>query len=96
MISFDVFPEGWDKRYCLNVLDDERFDTIHFFGNETTPVSTTCSPLTWLLSPHSVVPVVLQRLPQPFSGAQVGGALRVFAAANGGSLQDADSPRRLC
>nr|XP_030118768.1 phosphomannomutase 1 isoform X2 [Taeniopygia guttata] len=38
MISFDVFPEGWDKRYCLNVLDDERFDTIHFFGNETTPV----------------------------------------------------------
>ncbi|XP_031456129.1 phosphomannomutase 1 isoform X2 [Phasianus colchicus] len=37
MISFDVFPEGWDKRYCLNVLDDERFDTIHFFGNETTP-----------------------------------------------------------
>ncbi|XP_067998659.1 phosphomannomutase 1 isoform X1 [Melanerpes formicivorus] len=37
MISFDVFPEGWDKRYCLNVLDDERFDTIHFFGNETSP-----------------------------------------------------------
>ncbi|XP_009573659.1 PREDICTED: phosphomannomutase 1-like, partial [Fulmarus glacialis] len=28
---------GWDKRYCLNILDDERFDTIHFFGNETTP-----------------------------------------------------------
>jgi len=46
MISFDVFPEGWDKRYCLNVLDDERFDTIHFFGNETTPVS-------MLLSPHA-------------------------------------------
>ncbi|XP_066489674.1 phosphomannomutase 1 [Tiliqua scincoides] len=37
MISFDVFPEGWDKRYCLNILDDERFDAIHFFGNETTP-----------------------------------------------------------
>lgn len=47
MISFDVFPEGWDKRYCLNVLDDERFETIHFFGNETTPVS---MPHTWLLS----------------------------------------------
>lgn len=44
MISFDVFPEGWDKRYCLNVLDDERFDTIHFFGNETTPVSMPCLP----------------------------------------------------
>lgn len=50
MISFDVFPEGWDKRYCLNVLDDERFDTIHFFGNETTPVSIPCSPLAWPLS----------------------------------------------
>uniref|UniRef100_A0A8C0JET3 Phosphomannomutase n=2 Tax=Chelonoidis abingdonii TaxID=106734 RepID=A0A8C0JET3_CHEAB len=37
MISFDVFPEGWDKRYCLDILKDERFDTIHFFGNETTP-----------------------------------------------------------
>lgn len=44
MISFDVFPEGWDKRYCLNVLDDERFDTIHFFGNETTPVSAPRTP----------------------------------------------------
>lgn len=39
MISFDVFPEGWDKRYCLNILEDEKFDVIHFFGNETTPVS---------------------------------------------------------
>ncbi|XP_034259074.1 phosphomannomutase 1 isoform X1 [Pantherophis guttatus] len=37
MISFDVFPEGWDKRYCLNILEDEKFDVIHFFGNETTP-----------------------------------------------------------
>lgn len=39
MISFDVFPEGWDKRYCLDSLDPESFDTIHFFGNETSPVS---------------------------------------------------------
>ncbi|KAH0616844.1 hypothetical protein JD844_028268 [Phrynosoma platyrhinos] len=37
MISFDVFPEGWDKRYCLDILDEERFDIIHFFGNETSP-----------------------------------------------------------
>uniref|UniRef100_A0A4X2KCW5 Phosphomannomutase n=1 Tax=Vombatus ursinus TaxID=29139 RepID=A0A4X2KCW5_VOMUR len=37
MISFDVFPEGWDKRYCLDRLDQESFDTIHFFGNETSP-----------------------------------------------------------
>ena len=39
MISFDVFPEGWDKRYCLDSLDQDCFDTIHFFGNETGPVS---------------------------------------------------------
>ncbi|XP_023487488.1 phosphomannomutase 1 isoform X1 [Equus asinus] len=37
MISFDVFPEGWDKRYCLDSLDQDSFDTIHFFGNETSP-----------------------------------------------------------
>nr|XP_033785265.1 phosphomannomutase 1 [Geotrypetes seraphini] len=37
MISFDVFPEGWDKRYCLDILDGDQFDTIHFFGNETSP-----------------------------------------------------------
>ncbi|KAM9230666.1 phosphomannomutase 1 isoform 2-T2 [Dugong dugon] len=37
MISFDVFPEGWDKRYCLDCLDQDSFDTIHFFGNETSP-----------------------------------------------------------
>lgn len=39
MISFDVFPEGWDKRCCLDSLDQDSFDTIHFFGNETSPVS---------------------------------------------------------
>ncbi|XP_023391688.1 phosphomannomutase 1 isoform X3 [Pteropus alecto] len=37
MISFDVFPEGWDKRCCLDSLDQDSFDTIHFFGNETSP-----------------------------------------------------------
>ncbi|XP_034373130.1 phosphomannomutase 1 isoform X2 [Arvicanthis niloticus] len=37
MISFDVFPEGWDKRYCLDSLDEDSFDIIHFFGNETSP-----------------------------------------------------------
>lgn len=41
-ISFDVFPEGWDKTYCLRHLEAEgkreggvRFDTIHFFGDKT-------------------------------------------------------------
>ncbi|XP_028935375.1 phosphomannomutase 1 [Ornithorhynchus anatinus] len=37
MISFDVFPEGWDKRYCLDTLGKDSFDAIHFFGNETSP-----------------------------------------------------------
>nr|AAW24996.1 unknown [Schistosoma japonicum] len=29
-ISIDVFPKGWDKRYCLNFLKD--YDTIHFLA----------------------------------------------------------------
>ncbi|WKA06044.1 hypothetical protein VitviT2T_023970 [Vitis vinifera] len=32
-ISFDVFPQGWDKTYCLRYLDD--FPEIHFFGDKT-------------------------------------------------------------
>ncbi|KAK3021450.1 hypothetical protein RJ639_045639 [Escallonia herrerae] len=32
-ISFDVFPQGWDKTYCLRYLDD--FHVIHFFGDKT-------------------------------------------------------------
>lgn len=35
-ISMDVFPVGWDKRYCLQFLDKE-FKTIHFFGDKTAP-----------------------------------------------------------
>ncbi|XP_064866236.1 phosphomannomutase 1-like isoform X1 [Oncorhynchus nerka] len=35
LISFDVFPEGWDKRLCLDVLEGEGLDAIYFFGNET-------------------------------------------------------------
>jgi len=33
-ISFDVFPQGWDKTYCLRFLE-EHFDHIHFFGDKT-------------------------------------------------------------
>nr|CAD1821036.1 unnamed protein product [Ananas comosus var. bracteatus] len=32
-ISFDVFPQGWDKTYCLRYL--EEFQEIHFFGDKT-------------------------------------------------------------
>lgn len=34
-ISFDVFPKGWDKTYCLQFVQD--FDEIHFFGDKTYP-----------------------------------------------------------
>ncbi|ETV85412.1 hypothetical protein H257_03152 [Aphanomyces astaci] len=34
-ISFDVFPTGWDKTYCLKFLSAADFDEIHFFGDKT-------------------------------------------------------------
>ncbi|CZR50678.1 probable phosphomannomutase [Phialocephala subalpina] len=41
-ISFDVFPTGWDKTYCLTHLENEakqpggvEYTTIHFFGDKT-------------------------------------------------------------
>lgn len=34
-ISFDVFPEGWDKRYCLQHVEKDGFKKIYFFGDKT-------------------------------------------------------------
>ncbi|KAK3677774.1 Phosphomannomutase 1 [Recurvomyces mirabilis] len=41
-ISFDIFPKGWDKRYCLQHVENEKnlpggveYTTIHFFGDKT-------------------------------------------------------------
>lgn len=34
-ISFDVFPTGWDKTYCLQHVADAGFKEIHFFGDKT-------------------------------------------------------------
>lgn len=34
-ISFDVFPQGWDKTYCLQFVKE--FETVHFFGDKTFP-----------------------------------------------------------
>lgn len=34
-ISFDVFPKGWDKTFCLRYLPEADFDEIHFFGDKT-------------------------------------------------------------
>jgi len=36
-ISIDVFPKGWDKRYCLKFLPSDQFEAIHFFGDKTGP-----------------------------------------------------------
>ena len=43
-ISFDVFPHGWDKTYCLRHVEAEaepskglsgiNYKTIHFFGDK--------------------------------------------------------------
>ncbi|VDL74141.1 unnamed protein product [Nippostrongylus brasiliensis] len=35
-ISVDVYPEGWDKTYCLQYIEKD-FDVIHFFGDKTMP-----------------------------------------------------------
>lgn len=41
-ISFDIFPKGWDKTYCLQHIEAEakrpdgvEYKTIHFFGDKT-------------------------------------------------------------
>jgi phosphomannomutase len=34
-ISFDVFPHGWDKTYCLRHVEKDDFEEIHFFGDKT-------------------------------------------------------------
>ncbi|VVT57208.1 uncharacterized protein SAPINGB_P005588 [Magnusiomyces paraingens] len=34
-ISFDVFPTGWDKTYCLQYVVPEGFKNIHFFGDKS-------------------------------------------------------------
>ncbi|KFA62558.1 hypothetical protein S40285_05703 [Stachybotrys chlorohalonatus IBT 40285] len=41
-ISFDIFPAGWDKTYCLKHLENEAqkpggiaYKNIHFFGDKT-------------------------------------------------------------
>lgn len=36
-ISFDVFPDGWDKTYCLRHIGEDEYDEIHFFGDKTFP-----------------------------------------------------------
>jgi phosphomannomutase len=34
-ISFDVFPLGWDKTFCLQYLKKDGYTDIYFFGDKT-------------------------------------------------------------
>lgn len=34
-ISIDVIPKGWDKTFCLQFVEKDKFKTIHFFGDKT-------------------------------------------------------------
>ncbi|CAF1259780.1 unnamed protein product [Adineta ricciae] len=34
-ISFDIFPEGWDKRYAIKHLEKDNIKNIYFFGDKT-------------------------------------------------------------
>lgn len=34
-LSFDIFPNGWDKTFALSHVVDEQFEEIHFFGDKT-------------------------------------------------------------
>lgn len=36
-ISFDVFPIGWDKTFCLQYLTADGYTDVHFFGDKTFP-----------------------------------------------------------
>ena len=38
-ISIDIFPRGWDKTFCLQFVEKDGFETIHFFGDKTAKVS---------------------------------------------------------
>jgi len=34
-ISFDAFPHGWDKTYCLQFVENKGYEEIHFLGDKT-------------------------------------------------------------
>lgn len=34
-ISFDVFPNGWDKTFALEHIKDDGWKEVHFFGDKT-------------------------------------------------------------
>ena len=55
-ISFDVFPIGWDKTFCLNHIDLKTIKTLHFFGDKTFQVSTLTSAFATFWLPRVMMP----------------------------------------
>lgn len=51
-ISFDVFPVGWDKTFCLGLLDLSKYKAVHFFGDKAYPVSNTRSASIFSCNTH--------------------------------------------
>jgi hypothetical protein len=45
-ISFDCFPTGWDKTYCLRHVENDGYTKIHFFGDKTFKVKPSSTKLT--------------------------------------------------
>ena len=43
-ISIQMFPIGWDKTYCLQFVENEGYQEIHFFGDKTYKVAS-CLPI---------------------------------------------------
>ena len=47
-ISFDVFPIGWDKSFCLRFIEG-KYDEVHFWGDKCFEVSLRRSPAQLLI-----------------------------------------------
>ena len=53
-MSFDVFPIGWDKTFCLQFVENQGYKEIHFFGNKTDKVAIQPDIYTWSCYESSV------------------------------------------
>ena len=61
-ISFDVFPIGWDKTFCLSLLDLSQYREVHFFGDKAYPVSGTVFAAAEMYSRNSLTATEGQRV----------------------------------
>ena len=55
-ISFDVFPKGWDKTFCLTHIGEKEFDEIHFFGDKTFPGTSLLPLIVWIAFSPTMTP----------------------------------------